>query len=80
VPKGNFARFVLMMFVIWALIIRTCYQSILYENLQRDIRKPRIQTLDELNELNFTALYTENDKYMTEIAEKRLVSLPVWRS
>jgi hypothetical protein len=54
VPGRNFARFLLMMFIIWSLIIRTCYQSMLYENLQKDMRKPRIKTFDELNEKNFT--------------------------
>jgi hypothetical protein len=53
-PGRNFARFMLMMFIIWSMIIRTCYQSILYKNLQLDMRKPRIQTFDELNEKNFS--------------------------
>jgi hypothetical protein len=57
VPGRNFARFLLMLFVIWSLIIRTCYQSELYKNLQEDLRKPRIQTIDELNEQNLTLLY-----------------------
>jgi hypothetical protein len=52
-PGRNFARFLLMMFIIWSLIIRTCYQSMLYKNLQQDMRRPRIQTFAELNEKNF---------------------------
>jgi hypothetical protein len=43
-----------MMFVIWSLIIRTCYQSTLYKNLQQDMRKPVIKTFEKLNEKNFT--------------------------
>ena len=39
-PKRNFARFCLMLFIVWSLIIRICYQSLLYKNLQGDIRKP----------------------------------------
>jgi hypothetical protein len=62
-PGKNFARFILMMFIIWSLIIRTCYQSILYKNLQLDMRRPRIQTIDELNEKNFTIAIS--DKTMT---------------
>jgi hypothetical protein len=53
-PGRNFARFMLMMFIIWSLIIRTCYQSMLYKNLQRDMRRPRITTFEELNEKNFS--------------------------
>jgi hypothetical protein len=62
VPGRNFARFMLMMFAIWALIIRTCYQSELYKNLQGDLRKPRIQTVDELNKQNFTLIYENFQK------------------
>jgi hypothetical protein len=57
VPGRNFARFLLIMFVIWSLTIRTCYQSELYKNLQSDLRKPRIQTVDDLIEKNFTLVY-----------------------
>lgn len=57
VPGRNFARFLLMMFIMWSLVIRTCYQSILYENLQRDMRKPRMTTVDELLEHNFTLMF-----------------------
>jgi hypothetical protein len=64
VPGRNFARFLLMMFVLWTLIIRTCYQSELYKNLQDDMRKPRIKTINELNERNFTIMYKPNDKYV----------------
>lgn len=54
VPGRNFARFNLMMFIIWSLIIRTCYQSMLYQLLQADSRKPPIKSLEELYEKNFT--------------------------
>jgi hypothetical protein len=59
VPGRNFARFMLMMFITWSLIIRTCHQSMLYKNLQQDMRKPRIKTLDELNQANFTIILNE---------------------
>lgn len=55
-PSRNFARFFLILFIFWCLIIRTCYQSELYKNLQRDMRKPRIASVDELNEKNFTLI------------------------
>lgn len=59
-PGRNFARFILMMFVIWSLIIRTCYQSELFKNLQSDMRKPRARTVEDLNERNFTIWYRES--------------------
>jgi hypothetical protein len=56
-PGRNFSRFIFMMFVMWSLIIRTCYQSELYKNLQGDMRRPKIISIDELNKKNFTFLY-----------------------
>jgi hypothetical protein len=75
VAGRNFARFMLMMFVLWTLIIRTCYQSELYKNLQGDLRKPRIKTVEELNEQNFTFLYLEgNEVNLAEISVDRQVN------
>jgi len=53
-PRRNFARFLLALFTIWTLIIRTCYQGLLFENLVGDGRKPPIKTIDELLQRNFT--------------------------
>jgi len=53
-PNRNFARFLLMLFLIWSLIIRTCYQGLLYEYLQGDGRKPQIKTIQEMLDRNFT--------------------------
>lgn len=52
VPGRNFARFLLMLFIFWSLIIRTCYQSELFKKLQTDSRKPVVETIDELFEEN----------------------------
>lgn len=54
IPARNFARFLLTLFIFWSLIIRTCYQSELFKYLQADLRKPIVQTIDELIEKNFT--------------------------
>lgn len=59
VPGRNFSRFLLTLFVIWCLIIRTCYQSQLFEFLQSDQRKPQIKTIDELFVRNFTFYGTD---------------------
>jgi hypothetical protein len=75
VPGRNFARFLLMLFIVWSLIIRTCYQSELYKNLQGDLRKPRIQTVDELNEKNFTLVYDSKTTILNEIMVERQVNI-----
>jgi len=41
VTNGSFARFLVMMFIIWSLIIRTCYQSTLFEYLQAEYHRRR---------------------------------------
>lgn len=48
VPGRNFSRFMLTLFLVWSLIIRTCYQSKLFEFLQADMRKPGPRTLQDL--------------------------------
>jgi len=53
-PGRNFARFLLTMFIIWSLIIRTCYQGLLFEYMIGEGRKPAIKTFDELLERNFS--------------------------
>ena len=53
-PQGNFARFIFILFVVWSLLIRTCHQSMFFQYLQADLRKPIIKTLDELFESNMT--------------------------
>jgi hypothetical protein len=53
-PRRNFARYVLMMFIFWCLIFRTCFQSKTFEHMQKDMRYPRVRTIQELVEKNFT--------------------------
>lgn len=62
VPGRNFARFILMLFIVWCLIIRTCYQSTLFKLLQTDSRKPPIKTIDELDEKGFVLYGFEDTK------------------
>ena len=73
-PGRNFARFILMLFIVWSLIIRTCHQSMLFELMQADLRKPTIKTLDELFQSDLT-LYNSNsslvfDAYFEEQMKK----------
>ena len=53
-PSRDIARFSLTMFIIWSLIIRTCYQSELFKYLQKDARKPEVKSIVEMIERNFT--------------------------
>ena len=53
-PGRNFARFLVTLFIIWSLIIRTCHQSMLFQLMQADLRKEPIKTLGELFESELT--------------------------
>jgi hypothetical protein len=55
----NFARFIFMLFVIWCFVIRTCYQSKLFESLQSDKRKPEIKTINGLFSEHFKFCYKD---------------------
>lgn len=51
-PRRNFGRYLLMLFLLWSLIFRSCYQGKLYKQLQAEDRKPGIQSFEELVEEN----------------------------
>ena len=70
-PGRNFARFLLMLFIIWSLIIRTCHQSLLFQLLQADLRKPPIKTLDEMFEGSLNMYTSVGSITFDEYFEKR---------
>lgn len=55
-PKDNFARFLFWTFLVWGLIIRTCYQSLSYRDLQSDMRHSPTKSFEELASKNFTQI------------------------
>jgi uncharacterized membrane protein (GlpM family) len=52
-PGRNFARFLLMMFLIYSLIIRTVYQASFYKLMQSNAKHREVQSLDEMIEKDF---------------------------
>ena len=53
-PTKNFARTLLMIFILYSLIIRTVYQGSLVRNLQSENRKPSVTNIDEMIEKGYT--------------------------
>jgi hypothetical protein len=53
-PLRSFPRFLLMMFLILCLILRTCHQSMLYELMQKDLRRAEIETIEEAINKGYT--------------------------
>ena len=69
-PGRNFARFLVTLFIIWSLIIRTCHQSMLFELMQADLRKEPIKTLDELFESDLTLHDEVNGKQTSYVSNE----------
>jgi hypothetical protein len=65
-PDESILRFILIFFVFFWLILRTCYQSKLFEFITADMRKPAPRTLDELIERDFT-INLVNDTAVYEV-------------
>lgn len=53
-PKRNFARFTLMVYLIFCLILRSCYQGAIFKFLQSDGRHKEVQSIDEMLKKDFT--------------------------
>ena len=68
-PNGNFARIILISFVLWCLVVRTAYQGKLFEFTTTAVRKPEMRSLEELRSRNFTLFFCDEsaDVKKTEI-------------
>ena len=53
IPSKNFARFLLMMFLIYSLIIRTLYQASFFELLKMNAKHGEVQSISEMIEKDF---------------------------
>lgn len=52
-PRRNFARFLLMLYLMYCLVIRTLYQGSFFELLRSNKRYAEVQSVDEMIERNF---------------------------
>jgi ABC-type amino acid transport substrate-binding protein len=52
-PRRNFARFILMLFLLYSLIIRTLYQGSFFQLLTSDELRGQIRSIEELIEKDF---------------------------
>lgn len=76
-PTKNFARWILMMFILFWLINRSIYQGILYKNLQSIIRQKPVQTIEESIEKNYKYLMlaatVENIKDIPQLMNNKVI-------
>jgi hypothetical protein len=68
-PGRNFARFNLMLFILFCLVIRTGYQGVQFDIMLKEMRPKDVQTIDELIERNFTIYGNRNAFSATEAME-----------
>lgn len=59
-PNRNFARYILMLFLLFCLIYRNVYQGALYIFLQSEGRHAEIQTIDEMIAKNFNYYFYDS--------------------
>lgn len=74
-PRTNFARFILMMFLIQSLVIRTIYQGSYFKLLQSNKHHREVQSIEEMIQKDFKFYgVSENIDLLkgTEIARSRL--------
>ncbi|KAG5672234.1 hypothetical protein PVAND_002376 [Polypedilum vanderplanki] len=66
IAKENASRILLILFIWFCLIFRTCYQSKMFEFITSEMRKPSPQTIDELFEQNFTIITQEINRVILQ--------------
>ncbi|KAL7011826.1 hypothetical protein ACKWTF_014475 [Chironomus riparius] len=55
-PDSSVARFILLLFLFFCLIFRTCYQSMLFDFMTSDMRKPMPRTIEDLVTMDYTII------------------------
>jgi hypothetical protein len=56
-PRESFSRFILLLFIWFCLIFRTCYQSMMFEFMTSDMQKPLPASIEDLRDMNYTIVF-----------------------
>jgi len=62
IPGRNFARFLLIIFTMFCLVIRTAYQGKMFEFITSDVRKPTANNIQEMFDMKFPIAKSETGK------------------
>jgi hypothetical protein len=71
-PGRNFARFLLMMFILLCLVMRTLYAGSLFRIIQLNIHHKEAQTIDDMIEHDFKIYYFESMHDMLKGSNSKL--------
>lgn len=65
-PAESFSRFIMMLFILFCLIFRTCYQGLLFKFMRSEPRRPPPQSLNDLiaNNYKIYSLYADKFEYI----------------
>jgi hypothetical protein len=67
-PKRNFARFLVMAFILLSFMIRNLYQGAMCDFLQRDMRGPeQIQSVEDVNNKDFQLFFDDSFNFWENI-------------
>lgn len=69
VPKKSTARYVFLSFLIWSMIIRTCFQSLSYRALQLDNRHSPAKSFEDIFANNFTQFIAYDGEVPANVRE-----------
>ncbi|CAG9811045.1 unnamed protein product [Chironomus riparius] len=75
-PYRHTPRIILICFVFFCLVFRTCYQSKLYEFMTSDPRHPSPKSLKDLKDNNFTLYTYFNKTYLEELIMEEMSQWP----
>lgn len=70
-PNENFSRNILLLFVFFCLIFRTCYQSMLFEFMTSEPRRPPPKTIQDLKDRNYSLYTTEYETFQNMINDEK---------
>jgi len=63
IPQTTLARFVLILFIFFCLIFRTCYQSKLFEFMTSEPRRPSPSSVEDLRNMDYIFYIKDDDNY-----------------
>ncbi|KAG5679487.1 hypothetical protein PVAND_009052 [Polypedilum vanderplanki] len=62
-PRESFCRAILIIYLCFCLIIRTCWQSKMFECITNDMRKPLPESIEDLINMNYKVISTTSNVY-----------------
>ncbi|KAG5671226.1 hypothetical protein PVAND_001435 [Polypedilum vanderplanki] len=80
-PNESFSHSIWLIFILFCLIIRTCWQSKMFEFMTSNMRKPLPESIDDLKKMNYTIMVVENHlNYNNELLNELEISTVITKA